>query len=320
MNPNTNVATTSASGFSFGAAATTAPIKPLGGGGIQFGAQQPTSTAAVNPTPIFSTGSLVPNPTTSATSGSATIPAVSSTVTTIPKPTAGLGFTIPATTASIAPTDASKTLASLTTNTTTTPSTISASATQLNFCQLEEHNNKWIVKLEDQEKIFINHATEINSWDKLLNINNNKIIELSQAVEKVKIEQQALEQELEVISAHHTELDEVITPLQKELSKLPHTDIEKAQTYTLAESLDTQLRQMSKDLKEVIEHLNETNKVQDASDPIVQIGQILNAHVSSMHWIETSISQVASKIDEISKIYDTISRDSERSIRLAYNN
>jgi len=36
----------------------------------------------------------------------------------------------------------------------------------------------------------------------------------------------------------------------------------------MTENVDTQLKQMSEDLKEIIEHLNETNRTQDTSDPV----------------------------------------------------
>jgi hypothetical protein len=36
----------------------------------------------------------------------------------------------------------------------------------------------------------------------------------------------------------------------------------------MAENMDTQLKQMSEDLKEIIEHLNETNRTQDTNDPV----------------------------------------------------
>lgn len=42
-------------------------------------------------------------------------------------------------------------------------------------------------------------------------------------------------------------------------------------SYQLAENLDTQLKQMAEDLKEVIEHLNESNKAQDVNDPVSTI-------------------------------------------------
>lgn len=195
-----------------------------------------------------------------------------------------------------------------------------ASTNQLNFCQLEELINKWTLELEEQEKIFMNQATQVNSWDNMLISNSNKIMSINDAVEKVKIEQQALEQELEFISAQHSELDDCIKPLQDEFTKSSHIDVEKAQTYILAENLDTQLRQMSEDLKEVIEHLNEANKNDNANDdPIVQIGLILNAHMSSLQWIESSASQVTAQIDNISKMHDSLKRDNEKTFRLTYN-
>jgi len=94
--------------------------------------------------------------------------------------------------------------------------------------------------------------------------------------------------------------------------------MERAQTYLLAENLDTQLKQMSEDLKEVIEHLNEANKTQNSDDPIVQIGKILNAHMSSLQWIESSTSMIATKLDEVGKMHETMRRDNERSFRYTY--
>jgi nuclear pore complex protein Nup62 len=32
--------------------------------------------------------------------------------------------------------------------------------------------------------------------------------------------------------------------------------------------MDTELKQMSEDMKEIIKHLNETNQTQDTSDPV----------------------------------------------------
>lgn len=75
---------------------------------------------------------------------------------------------------------------------------------------------------------------------------------------------------------------------------------------------------MSEDLKEVVEHLNEANKAQDPNDPIVQIGKILNAHMSSLQWIESSSSSISAKLDDITKVHETLKRDNERSLRFMY--
>lgn len=112
-------------------------------------------------------------------------------------------------------------------------------------------------------------------------------------------------------------MEESIVPLQKELLGV-QADVERTQTYLLVEKLDTQLRQMSEDLREVIDHLNEANKSQDNNDPITQIGKILNAHMSSLQWIESSTSVIGSKLEEISKMHDALKRNYEKSNLLSF--
>lgn len=47
---------------------------------------------------------------------------------------------------------------------------------QLTFSQIEEMINKYTSELEEQEKVFINQATQVNSWDNLLNKNSKKVL------------------------------------------------------------------------------------------------------------------------------------------------
>jgi hypothetical protein len=58
------------------------------------------------------------------------------------------------------------------------PSNLGANAS-LNFCQLEEGINKWTLELEEQEKIFMNQATQVNAWDRLLISNGERVKTLS---------------------------------------------------------------------------------------------------------------------------------------------
>uniref|UniRef100_A0A1L8DY00 Putative nuclear porin n=1 Tax=Nyssomyia neivai TaxID=330878 RepID=A0A1L8DY00_9DIPT len=258
-------------------------------------------------TPVAtSTVPAIPASTSTATSLTFSIPAATTT---------GGGFTgfrVPATTTATQPPTPGPAV-NLNTATLTTASSQQSTGGQLNLCQLEEYINKWTLELEGQEKVFTNKATEINAWDKILTENAKKIVSLHESVENVTAEQKILEHELEIIAAQHSELEECIKPLESELAKMVQVDGERAQTYMLAENLDTQLKQMSEDLKEVIEHLNEANKEKDPNDPIVQIGKILNAHMSSLQWIESSSSAIASNIQEIQPILEAIKRDSDRS-------
>lgn len=113
-------------------------------------------------------------------------------------------------------------------------STTQAPTTQqlggINFVELEEHLNEWTYKLEEQEKEFMNQATQVNAWDKVLISNSEKILQLTDSVEKVKNQQKSLEHELEFIGAQHQELEDSIAPLCEELSKMPQVDNERVQT------------------------------------------------------------------------------------------
>lgn len=58
--------------------------------------------------------------------------------------------------------------------TTTAQSTLPTTGS-LTFAQLEDSINKWTIDLEDQAKIFINQAKQLNAWDRLLISNGEKV-------------------------------------------------------------------------------------------------------------------------------------------------
>ncbi|XP_011642019.2 nuclear pore glycoprotein p62 [Pogonomyrmex barbatus] len=203
--------------------------------------------------------------------------------------------------------------------TTTVSSATGIQPGAINFCQLEESINKWTLELEEQEKVFVNQATQVNAWDKLLITNGEKIVTLNQEVERVKIEQQQLEHELDYVVGQQKELQECLVPLEKELASLSVSDSDREYTYRLSENLDTQLKRMSEDLKEIIEHLNEANRAQDSSDPIVQIGKILNAHMNSLQWLDQQTALLTQKIQQIDQMHQSFRQESEQNLHLAYN-
>ncbi|XP_017146885.1 nuclear pore glycoprotein p62 [Drosophila miranda] len=305
------------SGFGLPGASTAPALSlsaPLGGSntGVTSTAAPAAATAAA---PTFGTGFMAqptaaPTQATSApNTGLIGGPAIG--LTTTPKSTAAPTAAVVAPlTGVVAPAvGTGGAFANLTTETKTTDSSAVSNASQLSYNQLEEHINKWTLEFEEQEKIFTEQATQINAWDKLLISNNHKIIELNDAVKKVKNDQQVLDQELEFIATQHKELEESLAPLEKEFVALPRVDMERNQTFLMVENLDTQLKQMSEDLKEIIDNLNETSKGQDNTDPIIQIGKILNAHMSSLQWTESQSNNICKKLDDIGKIHDTQKRD-----------
>ena len=70
----------------------------------------------------------------------------------------------------------------------------------MTYRQMEEAINKWTVELEEQEKVFLNQATQVNAWDRMLFENGDKIVSLNDEVEKVKVEQTVIVQTPKIIS------------------------------------------------------------------------------------------------------------------------
>ncbi|KAH9499978.1 Nuclear pore glycoprotein p62 [Bulinus truncatus] len=196
---------------------------------------------------------------------------------------------------------------------------------QMTFRQLEDTINKWTAELEEQEKYFLEQATQVNAWDRVVMDNGEKIVQLNKDVEKVKLDQQKLDHELDFVQSQQKELEDILVPLEKALDSMPpinyqqHADIEREHTYTLAESLDAQLKRMGQDLKEIIERLNATNSKPEVDDPVHQITKILNAHFMSLMWVDRNTANLQKRVEEISKQMEIERREQEKNFRLAYS-
>uniref|UniRef100_A0A8C8Y2R0 Nuclear pore glycoprotein p62 n=1 Tax=Panthera leo TaxID=9689 RepID=A0A8C8Y2R0_PANLE len=116
-------------------------------------------------------------------------------------------------------------------------STVNAIVTPvMTYGQLEGLINKWSLDLEDQERYFLHQATQVNAWDRTLIENGEKITTLHGEVEKVKLDQKRLEQELDFILSQQKELEDLLTPLeefvkdQSGAAYLQHEDAEPGKT------------------------------------------------------------------------------------------
>jgi len=182
----------------------------------------------------------------------------------------------------------------------------------MSFRQLEENINKWTLELEDQEKLFLNQATQVNAWDRLLVSNGSRIISLNESVAAVRLDQQRLDHELDFVAAQQAELEEALKPLEANVATGGPVDGERERTYQLAENLDGQLKRMAEDLREIIEHLNSNNRNVDTNDPVVQIGKVLNAHMDSLQWIDSNAAAVERRLGEVTRLADIHKRDNDR--------
>uniref|UniRef100_A0A8C4LRB6 Nuclear pore glycoprotein p62 n=1 Tax=Equus asinus TaxID=9793 RepID=A0A8C4LRB6_EQUAS len=296
---------TTPSGFVFGSTTTTSAA-PTGASGFNIGSMassaQPTALAGLPFTPA----------TLAATGAGATQPAA-------PAPTATTTSAGPTLFASLAtaPTSSTTTSLALCAPTTTAgasgagalgfslkaPGAASATSTAASTAQ----------------------ATQVNAWDRTLIENGEKITSLHREVEKVKLDQKRLDQELDFILSQQKELEDLLSPLEESVKEqsgtvyLQHADEEREKTYKLAENIDAQLKRMAQDLKDIIEHLNTSGGPADTSDPLQQICKILNAHMDSLQWIDQNSALLQRKVEEVTKVCEGRRKEQERSFRITFD-
>ncbi|XP_069667285.1 nuclear pore glycoprotein p62 isoform X1 [Haliaeetus albicilla] len=229
-----------------------------------------------------------------------------------------------------------------------TTTTATSAPPVMTYAQLESLINKWSLELEDQEKHFLHQATQVNAWDQTLIENGEKITSLHREVEKVKLDQKRLDQELDFILSQQKELEDLLTPLEESVKEqsgtiyLQHADEERERTYKLAENIDAQLKRMAQDLKDITEHLNTSRGPADTSDPLQQICKILNAHMDSLQWIDQNSGKLVRvyvfnviilpattgkphpavlqrKVEEVTKVCESRRKEQERSFRITFD-
>ncbi|KAL2077589.1 hypothetical protein ACEWY4_027093 [Coilia grayii] len=199
-----------------------------------------------------------------------------------------------------------------------------STAPVMTYAQLEGLINKWSSELEDQERHFLQQATQVNAWDRMLVENGERITSLHKDMEKVKLDQRRLDQELDFILSQQKELEDLLGPLEESVKEqsgtiyMQNADEERERTYKLAENVDAQLKRMSQDLKEIIEHLNTSSGPGETTDPLQQICKILNAHMDSLQWVEQNSVLLQRRVEEVSKLCESRSKEQEKSFRLNF--
>ncbi|XP_076987074.1 nuclear pore glycoprotein p62 [Tamandua tetradactyla] len=311
------------------------------------------TTASAGPT-LFASIATAP---TSSTTTSLSLCAPATTTGTPAAGTLGFGLKAPGTTSSTATTTSASSAAATTAATTTTttsfalnlkplaptglsgstPATITApppgpvaaaglpASPAMTYAQLESLINKWSLELEDQERHFLQQATQVNAWDRTLIENGEKITTLHREVEKVKLDQRRLDQELDFILSQQKELEDLLSPLEESAKEqsgtiyLQHADEEREKTYKLAENIDAQLKRMAQDLKDIIEHLNTAGGPADTNDPLQQICKILNAHMDSLQWVDQNSALLQRKVEEVTKVCEGRRKEQERGYRITFD-
>uniref|UniRef100_A0A8D1NUR4 Nuclear pore glycoprotein p62 n=1 Tax=Sus scrofa TaxID=9823 RepID=A0A8D1NUR4_PIG len=307
---------TGTSSFNIGSVGSSA--QPTALPGLPFTPATPVATGA------GATQPAAPTPTTAAAAppGAASTTSAATTTTAAAATTTGLALNLKPLAPAAIP---SNTAASGTAAAGPSAATGVSANPAMTYAQLESLINKWSLELEDQERHFLQQATQVNAWDRTLIENGEKITTLHREVEKVKLDQKRLDQELDFILSQQKELEDLLSPLEESVKEqsgtvyLQHADEEREKTYKLAENIDAQLKRMAQDLKDIIEHLNTSGGPADTSDPLQQICKILNAHMDSLQWIDQNSALLQRKVEEVTKVCEGRRKEQERSLRITFD-
>lgn len=161
----------------------------------------------------------------------------------------------------------------------------------MTFRQLEDSVNTWSAELTQLENEFQSQAQAINSWDSLLVNNAVKIFQINQKVEKLKVENNKLDRQLDFIVEQQREIERVLEPFEKMRTET-NPNGERQKTYDLVETTQNELQSLYEDMQEFILKLNDVRSDEDSSNPIHQIEQVLNAQMNALQYVERHINNM----------------------------
>ncbi|WFD28426.1 FG-nucleoporin nsp1 [Malassezia nana] len=235
---------------------------------------------------------------------------------------------------------------SSTTNTTATatkPGAAAAAAPSLlRGKSMEDIVKMWQDELDASIKEFSLQAGEVAAWDRVLLKGADEISKLVTQVSQAEERHAGIEQTLDYVEQQQTELNALLDAYEAQRKDLLQSagvqthnrgdvdtaDVEREKAYALAESLNSQLDDMSRNLVSMIEEVNQmtapsgssttARDLVDASpqalnsmriggretsvgyeDPIMQISAILNAHLSSLKWIDEHTTSLRDRLEAL---------------------
>ncbi|KAH9938541.1 Nsp1-like C-terminal region-domain-containing protein [Fomitopsis serialis] len=184
---------------------------------------------------------------------------------------------------------------------------------------IEEIVNKWSADLDIHVREFNKFASEVAVWDRALVENGNNLAALFNFVAAAEQEQNDIDQSLDHIEQQQKEListleayerstEEILGGQSSNLRALDTgpADTERDKNYTLATELHGHLDDLSGSLTQMIDAVNTLalpadGVSQNNEDALSQIGEILSSHLMSLLWIDGSVKEVESRVNEVEK-------------------
>uniref|UniRef100_A0A915HMU5 Nucleoporin NSP1-like C-terminal domain-containing protein n=1 Tax=Romanomermis culicivorax TaxID=13658 RepID=A0A915HMU5_ROMCU len=187
----------------------------------------------------------------------------------------------------------------------------------LTYEKLEELINKWTLDVEELERLFITQADQINSCDRALMENGDKILEFNDTIQNLENDHVRIEHEIDFVVQQQSEMNQILDQLEK-LADAEMTDstsmagsmgyygaVQREEMVQQQISLDSQLKQISQELEQVTDRINCFTQSEIADDPIKQISQTLAKQMDSLQWIGEQTSRLQEQVSEVRNQMDS---------------
>ncbi|KAJ2500958.1 FG-nucleoporin nsp1 [Coemansia sp. RSA 1972] len=299
-------------GFGFGSAATPSTAagssKPLAFGATSSGESKSVSFGATSSAPA--------DPTAGTGLGGFKLSTA---------PTVSASTTVPSTTlTSTTTTSAGKQSESSQPTTVSTEKAADLANSALRGKTLEEIAQMWTSELATQTRAFHTQARTVGYWDGALVQQGQRITELYEATMGVEAEQAALDQSLEHMEGQQSALRALLDTYEGRVQGIVRrtappagrnvamsADEERGHVYASAERLNQQLDELARRLTTLVEDVNEVSSATPAStdtraDPFAQIVQILNAHLTSLEWVDAQTAQLHERVKSAQRVYQDV--------------
>ena len=190
---------------------------------------------------------------------------------------------------------------------------------------IEDIISKWTSVLGNLTKEFQTQASDINSWDKVLMENGDRITQMYTEVVVAERKQTSIDQTLDYINRQQDDVEALLDNYEAQAAEflsdlagpdgLQPVDQEREKSYRLAEDLNEKLESMSGNLTNVIKEMNTVqSELANANpdDALTQIVKVLNSHLSSLQWIDSHTTELQEKLDQIQQL-ESVSHESVES-------
>uniref|UniRef100_A0A915D2P0 Nucleoporin NSP1-like C-terminal domain-containing protein n=1 Tax=Ditylenchus dipsaci TaxID=166011 RepID=A0A915D2P0_9BILA len=176
---------------------------------------------------------------------------------------------------------------------------------KMSYKDLEQTLKVLRMDFENQEKQFLDEVDDLNTYDNILRRAQDKISGLAVDVDQLERQKDRFKYELQVVEQQQTELDNLVTEMEKVLGLPDYTqgtpiglrepattaDVQRQNILQLQVTVDAQLKQIDDDVTDICEQLLDLQKIGG-------IRQILRKQIDTLGWVDKQSDMLGKQVQK----------------------